>query len=85
MKLEKAIEKITEIVNIRADELMEECDLSDLIKANRIFYEMSYKENRMDKVIWAKISHLMYVEEAKRRRLDISRFPEELNYLEVQN
>lgn len=59
--------------------------LLDIISINRGVYESSFKTGRFDKVAFCKAAHLVYMKEALIRGLDISEFPEELNYLERQN
>lgn len=83
--IEKAIEKITRNSKIFAEIIMKKKSILDLISFNMHLYEKSCKEKKIGRVIFCKVAHSEYLEEAKKRGLDTSEYPLELNYLEMKN
>ena len=68
-----------------AKRMLKKLDILRLIEANIECYKDFYRENKIKHIAVCKITHRKYLEEAKKQELDISDYPEELNYLEIRN
>jgi hypothetical protein len=56
-----------------------------LLDFNKMCYEEFHRQRNYSEMVLCKMMYKRVIEAAKKQGLDVSRYPEELNYLERQN